>query len=189
MNNLIKLTFAMILAAILFTACSSNDNPIAPVDPGNGGGDPIVIKTPIKMKITSITVQGVPAKKPSGAPWDYNPIFPLSARPDIAVKLSINGSNSHIFRSKTEQDVDPQYAYITFTEPASSHDGSLPYNAGMNTTYKLEVLDDDVISDDLMASITFTPSNSYKNDNATSFNAYFSKSDVGILINGNWIYE
>jgi hypothetical protein len=57
MKNLTKLVFAIIFAAILFTACSTEDNPLGPTDPGNGGGDPdpIVIKTPRYMRIESIT--------------------------------------------------------------------------------------------------------------------------------------
>lgn len=187
MKNLIKLIFTIILAAILFTACSTADNPIAPADPGNGGGN-LIIKTPVKMRIVKIIVTGFPEKKPNGLPWDYNPIFPLSARPDLAVELSLSGSNSHIFRSKTVQDVDYNYPYTTFTEPASSHDGSLPYNAAMSSNYTIKLLDDDLISDDLMGLVTFTPENCYDNDNATSFSKHFSDGEVGITIEGTWIY-
>ncbi|MCJ7647293.1 MAG: hypothetical protein MUP85_01645 [Candidatus Lokiarchaeota archaeon] len=51
MKNLIKIAIIMIFTAILFTGYSNEDNPLAPNNPGTGGGeiDPIVIKTPTKL--------------------------------------------------------------------------------------------------------------------------------------------
>ena len=77
MKKAIKLFLAIISAAIIFTACSTEDNPVIP-DPGNGDPDPIVINTPKRMIINEIRVVGFPENKSNGDPWDFSPILPLS---------------------------------------------------------------------------------------------------------------
>ena len=189
MKNLIKLSFTVIFAVISFTACSTEDNPIGPGDPGNGGGDPdpIVINTPKQMRIEQIRIAGFPEKKSNGDHWDYSPIVPIASRPDVLVELSINSGNSQVFRSKTEQDAYYLASY-TFIEASSSNDPDLPYNASMSTKYKLEVLDNDVAFDDMMTTYTFTPEDHYKDDNATSFSISVTSDGVGIRIYGTWLY-
>ena len=185
MKKILKIVFAVVFTTFLFTGCSKENNPVMP-DPGSDGGnpDPIVINTPVKMHITGIRIAGFPEKKPNNDPWDYNPIFPLSARPDVFVELS---NNSRVFRSKTEQDAYYLSSY-TFTEAASSLDPDLPYDASMTTGYKLAVWDDDVAVDDLMAAFNFTPEDFYHNDNAESFSISTSISGVKIRIYGQWEY-
>ena len=189
MKNLIRLTFTMILAVIFFTACSTEDNPIAPTDPDNGGGDPdpIVINTPKKMIIEQIGVVGFPEKKSNGDPWDYNPILPLSSRPDVLVELSISSGNTEVFRSKTEQDAYYLASY-TFTEASSSNDPDLPYSASMSTEYKLEVWDNDIAFDDNMTTYYFTPEDFYNDDNAVTFIINTTSNGVGIRVYGTWEY-
>ena len=186
MRKTLKIVFAMLFAAILFTACSEEDNPIIP-DPGNGDPDPIVINTPKKMIIEMIRVAGFPENKSNGNPWDYNPILPLTNRPDVFVELSVNSSNNEIFKSKTEQDAYFLATY-TFTEASSSSDPDLPYSASMSTKYKLEVWDNDGIVDDIMTTYTFTPEDFYNDDNATTFGINTTSDGVGIRIYGEWEY-
>lgn len=188
MKNLFKLFFTIVLVAILFAGCSTEDNPITPTDPGNGSGDPDpTINTPKNMRITSITVTNFPDKKPNGDHWDFSPILPLSSRPDLFVELSINGSNSSIFRSKTEQDASYLSNY-TFTEPALSSSESLPHNAAMNTGYIIELYDNDVTFNDFMGSVIFTPSSLYNDDNAENFSKSMSSGSIEIRIDGTWEY-
>jgi hypothetical protein len=186
MRKTLKIVFALIFAAILFTACSEEDNPVIP-DTGNGDPDPIVINTPKKMIINEIRIAGFPEKKANGDPWDYNPILPIASRPDVLVELSIKSGNTEVFRSKTEQDAYYLATY-TFTEAASSNDPDFPYSASMSTEYKLEVLDNDIVFDDNMTTYYFTPEDHYNDDNATTFGISTTKDDVGIRIYGTWEY-
>ena len=189
MKNLIKPAIAIFLAATLFTACSTEDNPIAPGDPGNGGGDPnpIVINTPKRMIIEQIWIARFPEKKSNGDFWDYSPILTLSSRPDVFVELSVNSNNNVVFKSKTEQDAYYLATY-TFTEASSSSNPDLPYSASMSTKYKLEVLDNDIIFNDNMTTYYFTPEDHYNNDNATSFSISATRDGVGIRVYGTWEY-
>jgi len=191
MKNLTKLTFTILLAAILFTACSNEDNPVTPTDPGNGEGDPI-INTPRYMKIQSITVTRFPGTKPNGDKWDFH-IFPNSPtrRPDIYVELSKSGSSSYVYRSDTREDAILETAYdsYVFTEPAASNGGSLPYSVPMDQTYIIDLMDDDGLSaDDWMGSVIINPAIHYNNDNATNFHKTLSNSEVTIKIDGRWEY-
>jgi hypothetical protein len=185
MKKVIKFFLVMISAAILFTACNTEDNPVIP-DPGNGDPEP-VINTPKQMRIEQVRISGFPEKKSNGDPWDYNPILPLSSRPDVVVELSINSSNTQVFRSKTEQDAYYLASYI-FTEASSSNDPSLPYNASMTREYKLEVWDNDVAVDDIMTIYRFTPEDHYNDDNAETFSISVTSGGVGIRIYGTWVY-
>ena len=186
MRKTFKIVLAMIFAAILFTACSEEDNPVIP-DTGNGDPDPIVINTPKRMIINQIRVAGFPENKSNGNPWDWNPILPLTNRPDVFVELSINSSNTEVFKSKTEQDAYYLATY-TFTEASSSNDPDLPYTAAMSTKYKLEVWDNDGIVNDIMSIYTFTPKDFYNDDNAETFAISVTRDDVGIRIYGDWEY-
>jgi len=190
MKKLLKIVFSMVFAAILLAGCSKENNPVQP-DPGNGGGDPepdpIVINTPVQMHITQIRIAGFPEKKSNGDPWDYNPILPLTARPDVFVELSIRANDSQVYTSNTEQDAYYLASY-TFTEAASSNDPDLPYDALMTTQYKLEVWDDDVVVNDIMTTYYFTPENYYNDDNAETFSISAASSGVGIRIYGEWVY-
>jgi hypothetical protein len=186
MRKTLKIVFAMVFAAILFTACSEEDNPVIP-DPGNGDPDPIVINTPKKMIINQIRVAGFPEKKSNGDPWDYNPILPIASRPDVLVELSIKSGNTEVFRSNTEQDAYYLATY-TFTDASSSNDPDLPYSASMSTEYKLEVLDNDVAFDDNMTTYSFTPEDFYNDDNAETFSISTTSGGVGIRIYGDWQY-
>ena len=191
MKNLLKLSFAIIFAAVLFTACSTEDNPLGPTDPGNGNGDP-VIKTPRFMRVESITVTRFPVLKSNGDKWDYH-VFTNSPtrRPDIYVELSRQGSSDFVYRSDIREDaiLETASSSFTFTAPASSNSGSLPYNVPMSQTYTINLMDDDGISaDDFMGNVIFTPVNYYKNDNAINFHETFSNGETTIKIDGRWIY-
>jgi hypothetical protein len=191
MRKTIKILILLLFAAAFFAGCSKMDNnPLAadPVDgTGDGGNPDPVIKTPVQMKIDQITIDGFPEKKSNGDPWDYNPIFPIESRPDVFVDLRVNGGSSSFFRSKTEQDAYYLSSY-SFTKSGSLNKPGLPYNGSVTTTYKLQVWDDDVIADDLMATFTFTPGDHYNNDNADSFEITGDNSGVHIHIYGTWIY-
>lgn len=191
MKNLIKFSFIMILATVLFAGCSTEDNPLAPADPGNGGGDP-VINTPKHLKLTNIILTSFPLNKPNGDKWDYH-VFSNSPtrRPDIYVELSKSGSSSHVFRSETIEDalLESFYDNFVFTTPASSNGGSLPHDIPMNQTYNIDVMDEDGLSaDDWMGSVTIIPSGYYNNDNATFVFQTLTSGGVTIKIEGRWVY-
>ena len=188
MKNLLKLSFAIIFAAILFAGCSSEDNPL---DPGNGGGDP-VIKTPRYMRVESITVTRFPELKSNGDKWDFH-VFTNSPtrRPDIYVELNRNGSGDFVYRSDIREDaiLETANSSYVFTEPATSNSGSLPYNVPLTQTYNINLMDDDGISaDDFMGNVIFIPVNYYKNDNAINFHETLTSGETTIKIDGRWIY-
>ena len=192
MKNLIKLTFIMILATVLFAGCSTEDNPLVPADPGNGGGDPVEINTPKYLKLTSIILTSFPLTKPNGDKWDYH-VFSNSPtrRPDIYVKLSKSGSSSHVYKSKTMMDAQFESFHdnFVFTSPAASNGGSLPHDIPMNQTYIIDVMDDDGLSaDDWMGSVTIIPSGYYNNDNATFVFQTLTSGETTIKIEGRWVY-
>lgn len=192
MKNLIKLPVAILIAATLFTACSNEDNPLDPNDPGNGGGDPIVINTPKYLELTKIILTNFPLNKPNDDKWDYH-VFSNSPtrRPDIYVKLSKSGSGPSFYRSDTREDAlfESSYDNFVFTEPASSNDGSLPQDIPINQTYNIDVMDDDGLSaDDWMGSVTIDPPAYYNNDNATHVYTTLTSGDITIKIEGRWIY-
>ena len=139
------------------------------------------------MIIEQIRVAGFPENKSNGDPWDWNPILPLTSRPDVLVELSVNSNNSQVFRSKTEQDAYYLATY-TFTESSSSNDPDLPYTASMSTKYKIEVWDNDGLVDDIMTTYTFTPEDYYNDDNAATFSVNTTSNGVGIRIYGTWQY-
>lgn len=190
MKKLLKLVFLMVFAAILMTGCSQDSNPLQP-DPGNGSGDPapdpIVIKTPKKMRINSIRISGFSEKKSNGDPWDYNPIFPIASRPDVYVELSISSSDTQVYRSNTEEDAYYLSSY-TFTSASSSGNPDLPHDVSMSTKYKLQVWDNDIAVDDIMTTYYFTPQAFYNEDNVETFSISASSGGVGISIYGEWVY-
>ena len=193
MKNFLKLSFALLFAVILFAGCSSEDNPISPTDPGNGGenGGP-TIKIPKYMKITSIEVTRFPGTKSNGDKWDYH-VFPNSPtrRPDLMVELSKSGSNSYVYRSDTKEDAILETAYdsYVFTQPSSSNSGSLPYNIPINQTFIIDLMDDDgLTANDWMGSVSINASGYYKNDNATHVYKTLTSSEITIKINGRWVY-
>lgn len=185
MKNHLGFPSAMMIAALLFASCSSDDNPVTPEEQAEP--DPIVIKTPKGMRIERIRVGGFPEKKPNGSFWDFNPILPLSSRPDLVVTLKLQGGSSNIFRSKTEQDAYYLATY-TFTEAALILGGELPHVAEMNKQYAIAVVDDDVTFDDPMWSGSFVPSSLYRKDNAANFNALLTNRSYKVSVSGTWVY-
>jgi len=185
MKSKINFLAVLITAFTIFSACSDNDNPVDPNNNNNGGP---VIKTPTSMQIQTIFVSRFPEKKSDGNLWDWDPIFPLNARPDIFVRFNLDGSSSAIFRSKTEEQADYQYSYY-FRDPASANDGSLPHNTGMNNIYKITLSDDDGIwGTEEIGSVYFNPADIYNNDNAETFNRSIVSGSVTIGISGKWNY-
>ncbi|MDH3267428.1 MAG: hypothetical protein OEM46_01100 [Ignavibacteria bacterium] len=192
MKHFLKLSFALLFAVILFAACSTEDNPIAPGDPGNGGDPDPIINTPVAMKIESISVTNFPTTKSNGDKWDYH-VFPNSPtrRPDIYVELRPFGSSDHVFRSDVVEDaiIETAYDSFNFYEPGPSNGGTFPYSVSMSSTYVIDLLDDDGISaDDLMGSVEVVPSIHYKNDNAVGFTKSLTSGDLRITIKGRWVY-
>lgn len=191
MKNLFKFVLAISFAAILFTACTKESNPMDPNDPGTGNGDP-VIQTPKSLKITSIVLWRFPATKSNGDKWDYH-IFSNSPtrRPDIYVDLVKAGSDSPVFTSDIREDAIFETAYdnFAFNDPQSSNSGSLPYNVPINQTYVVNVWDDDGLSaDDWMGSISIYPDEVYQDDNATYLYKTITNGDIRIEIQGRWVY-
>lgn len=189
MKNLSKLFFAMVLAAILFTACSSESNPLDPTNPGNGGGDPdpIVINTPRYMHIESIKVTGFPKNKSNGDTWDWNPLSPTERKPDIEVVLQRSGNYLPAFWSDQRKNATYTSTYV-FTQPASEYDGELPHDVPYGQTWKVSLVDDDFGGNDQMGYVTVKPSSIYKNDNATNFDKALSRNGVKIKVKGAWVY-
>ena len=191
MKNLLKLSFALLIAAILFAGCSNEDNPLDPTDSGNGGNQ-VTIKTPKYMELTKIILTRFPVNKSNGDKWDYH-VFPNSPtrRPDIYVELSKTGSSSHVFRSDIREDAifETVFDNFVFTKPASSNDGSLPYSLPVNQTYKIDVWDDDgLTADDWMDNVSINAASYYNNDNATNVYKTLTSDEVTIKIEGSWIY-
>lgn len=189
MKNLLKLSFAAIFATIMFISCSTEDNPLAPTDPGTGGGDPdpIVINTPRFMHIESISVTGFPQNKPNGDTWDWNPFSSTERKPDIEVILGRDGNYFHAFWSDQRKNADYTSTYV-FTKAASSKDGKLPHDIDYSHTYKVYLVDDDFGGKDQMGSVTVKPSSIYGKDNATNFNKTLTSGSLKIKVKGAWIY-
>ena len=189
MKNLTKLVFAMIFASVLFTACSTEDNPLGPNDPGNGNGDPdpIVIKTPRYMRIESIKVTGFPKNKSNGDTWDWDPFSSTERKPDIHVVLQRSGNYLPVFWSDQRKNAHYTSTYV-FTQPASGDDGELPFDVPYGQTYKVNLIDDDFGGNDKMGSVTVNPSSIYNNDNATNFDKALSTDGVKIKVKGAWVY-
>lgn len=191
-NKLIISFLAIVVNFILSTGCSTEDNPLAPADPGNSGGDPVVINTPKYLKLSRIILTSFPLNKPNDDKWDYH-VFSNSPtrRPDIYVKLSKSGSSTHAFKSVTMEDAlfENSYDRFVFTTPASSNGGSLPHDIPMNQTYDIDVMDDDGLSaDDWMGSVTIIPSGYYNNDKATFVFKTLVSGGIRIELEGRWIY-
>jgi len=189
MKNLTKLTFALLLAAILFTACSNENNPVAPTDPGNGEGDPILIKTPRYMRVESISVTHFPKNKPNGDTWDWDPFSSTERKPDIEVILQRSGNYLPQFWSDQRRNANYTSTYV-FTEPASPYDGQLPFDIPYGHTYKVNLIDHDGAfnANDKMGNVTVKPSSIYNDDNATNFNKKLTSGELTIKVRGAWIY-
>ena len=190
MKNLIKLSFTMIFAAILFTACSNNDNPIAPGDSGNGGDpdpDPIVINTPRYMHIESISVRHFPKNKPNGDTWDWNPLSATERKPDLEVVLQRAGNYLPVFWSDQRRNADYTSTYV-FTQPASEYDGELPFDVPYNENWKVNLVDDDFGGNDQMGNVSVKPYSIYGQDNATNFDKTITNGDIKVRLRGAWIY-
>ena len=190
MKKVIKFFLVIFSAAILFTSCSEEDNPVIP-DPGNGDPDPIVINTPTHLKIIKIAISTFPPLKPNGDQWDFN-IIPgaNSTRPDIYVKLHQFASNDIIYRSDTKTDAHSTSTYV-FSEPHSSSSGSLPYNLPYGSRYTIDLMDNDGVSaDDFMASFDVEPQSLYPKNNETVFFRIYLDTETltNFTIYGEWIY-
>jgi hypothetical protein len=188
MRKALKIVIAIVLVAFLFTACNTEDNPIAP-DPGNGGADPdpIVIKTPRYMRIESIKVTGFPKNKSNGDTWDWNPFSSTERKPDIEVTLDRDGNYFPAFWSDRRKNANYTSTYV-FTKAASSEDGKLPHDIAYSHSYKVYLVDDDIGSKDDMGYVSVKPSSIYKKDNATNFDKLLSRNGVKIKVKGAWIY-
>ena len=185
MENLLKLSFALIFVSMSFIGCS-NDNPIASGDPGNGDPDPVVIKTPRYMRIESIKVTGFPETKSNGSDWDGPVCVGDGCKPDIEVILKRDGSLP-AFWSDRRKNANHTSTYV-FTEPASEDDGDLPFDVPQSQTFKVYLVDDDIGSKDDMGYVTINPASIYTNDNATNFDKALSRNGVKIKVKGAWIY-
>jgi hypothetical protein len=191
MKNLLKFAFAALFAAILLAGCAQDNNPVAPSDGGNGngnegGGDP-VIKTPIYMSIENISVKGFPKNKSNGDTWDFDLFSSTERKPDIEVILQKDGSSSPVFWSDMRRNADYKSTYV-FTNAKSSSDGSLPYSVPQSQTYRVKLIDVDLLANDDMGYVKFSPSSIYKDDNATTFDYTATRNGVKIKIRGSWIY-
>lgn len=189
MKNLLKLAFATIFAVIMFIGCSTEDNPLAPTDPGNDGGnpDPIVIKTPRFMHIESISVTGFPKNKPNGDTWDWDPFSSEERKPDIEVVLQRSGNYLPAFWSDQRKNANHTSTYV-FTKPVSEHDGKLPHDVPYSQTWLVSLVDDDFGGYDQMGSVIVKPSSIYGKDNATNFNKTLTSGSLKIKVKGAWIY-
>jgi len=191
MKNLIKLLLTMIFAAILFTACSNESNPLGSNDPGNGGQDPdpIVIKTPRYMHIESISVTHFPKNKPNGDTWDWDPFSSTERKPDVEVVLQRSGNYLPAFWSDQRKNATYTNTYV-FTKPASEYDGELPHDVPYGQKWKVSLVDIDGFANDndQMGSVTFKPASLYGQDNATNFKKTIKSGDITIKLKGAWIY-
>lgn len=192
MKNLIKLFLTMIFAAILFTACSNEDNPITPANSGNGGNpdpDPIVTKTPRYMRIESISVRHFPKNKSNGDTWDWDPLSSTERKPDVEIALQRSGNYFPVFYSDRRQNANYTSTYV-FTQPASSNDGELPYAVPYTQKWKVGLIDHDGFANDndKMGSVTIEPYSIYRQDNATNFDKTVTSGDIKVRLRGAWIY-
>ena len=191
MKNLIKLAFATILAAILFTACSNEDNPLGPTDSGNnnGGGEPPVINTPRYMHIESISVRHFPKNKPNGDTWDWDPFSSTERKPDLEVVLQRSGNYLPAYWSDRRKNANYTSTYV-FTQPASEYDGDLPFDVPYGQRWKVSLVDHDGFANDndQMGSVSFKPSSIYGKNNATNFDKTITSGDIKVRLRGAWIY-
>ena len=186
-KNIIKLISVMFIAVILFAGCNKSNNPVDP-NGENNGKTPPEIKQPVAMRVKTIAVYQFPENKPDGSKWDFDPIFPINARPDIFVTMNLDGSTTNFFRSKTEGQADYQYSYY-FRDAANPNDGTLPHDCSMTSIYKITLSDDDGIwGADYMGAVYFNPGSVYENDNAETFSKSYTYGTVTIGIQGDWIY-
>ena len=191
MKNLIKLAFTTILAAILFTACSNEDNPLGPTDSGNnnGGGEPPVINTPRYMHIESISVRHFPKNKPNGDTWDWDPFSSTERKPDLEVVLQRSGNYLPAYWSDRRKNANYTSTYV-FTQPASEYDGDLPFDVPYGQRWKVSLVDHDGFANDndQMGSVSFKPSSIYGKNNATNFDKTITSGDIKVRLRGAWIY-
>ncbi len=191
MRTLAKTFFATMLAAILFTACSTDSNPLDPNDSGNGGKepDPVLIKTPRYMRIESISVRHFPKNKSNGDTWDWDPFSSTERKPDLEVALQRSGNYIPVFYSDQRKNATYTSTYV-FTQPASSDDGELPYAVPYGEKWKVGLIDHDGFANDndKMGSVTFKPYSIYGQDNATNFDKTITSGDIKVRLRGAWIY-
>jgi hypothetical protein len=189
MKTLLKPLFALILAAVLFTGCSKDTNPLAPSDNGSNvtEPDPVPVKIPRFMRIEDISVKHFPKNKLNGDTWDWDPISAKQRKPDIHVILQRNSNYLPVFWSDERKNADYTSTYV-FTRPASSYDGELPYAVPYTQTWHVNLIDKDFGGTDKMGSVTVKPSSVYKNDNATNFSKTITSGDLKIKVRGAWIY-
>lgn len=189
MKTFIKLSFTLLFAAILFTACSTDNNPLDPNDGGIKEPDPVLIKTPRYMRIENISVRHFPKNKSNGDTWDWDPFSATERKPDLYVVLGRSGSYIPVFFSDMRKNATYTSTYV-FTEAASSDDGELPHAVPYAQTWKVSLIDKDGFANDndKMGSVTFRPSSIYKDDNATNFDKTITNGDIKVRLRGAWIY-
>jgi hypothetical protein len=190
MKNLLKFAFAVLFASLILAGCSQDNNPAAPSDGGggtDGGGGDVIIKTPIYMSIENISVRGFPEKKSNGDTWDFDLFSATERKPDIEVILQRDGNYSPVFWSDMRRNAGYTNTYV-FTNAKSSGDGSLPYSVPQAQTYRVKLIDVDLLASDDMGYVKFSPAAVYKDDNATTFDYTVTRGGVKIRIRGSWIY-
>jgi hypothetical protein len=190
MKALSKTLFATLLAAVLFTACSTGSNPLDPNESGTTKEpDPVLIKTPRYMRIESISVKHFPKNKSNGDTWDWDPFSPNERKPDLEVALQRSGNYLPVFYSDRRENATYTSTYV-FTQPASSDDGELPYAVPYGEKWKVSLIDHDGFANDndKMGSVTFKPNTIYGQDNATNFDKTITSGDIKVRLRGAWIY-
>lgn len=184
------ITRSIRLAAVAFTAASifmfagcSNDSPVMP---GAGNGDtnppPVEIKTPRKMRINYIYLQGVALVKSNGDSWDLDPFSAANRRPDVYFKL---GDYTTGVIENYDAVANPGMEKLSFSAP---NYGQMNYDG----SYTLKLLDQDGAlqgADDLIGQMTFRPDEYYDNDNAREFSMrVYQDSKFNGYAYGVWIY-
>ena len=132
------------------------------------------------MSVTKVVVTKFPEHKRSGRPtlhWD-GPGFAGAHRPDLS--LSVAGNIWWLSPDKHEN------AHHTddYTFRATG-DRWVPLDS---KSYRLDLVDRDGVKHDAMGSISFRPTDLYKNNNAEEGSRTFSRGGVAMRVHVKWQY-
>jgi len=181
-SNLVKVLFGLMLCTLLLVGCSSSSDS-NPMDSGNDGNPPPVeVKKPVKITINSIKVI-----KTKDKDWDPSELIKSWKKADLFVKMGLSGGAVD-YESNVINDVSPNGSY-TFTKHRGLSGKDLPIAYLYVDQIRIELWDNDVVGDDAMGHVTFSPSALYNNDEATTFSKTFSGTNsCKIVVKGTFKY-
>lgn len=177
-TRMAQLFAVMTLALVMFVGCSSDNNPAGP-----GEAPAPIVKKPVSIVVTSIEVSKFKNKD-----WDPAEIINAWKKADVFVTMKRNGASSNDYTSDVRKDASPTTRQ-TFTNTGVLLGKSLPLTYLYVDKLTIQVWDQEVLTNELMATINFDASSLYKNDEATTFAATLTgANEVKIVVRGQWKY-